>query len=300
MGFIPICPIRSNNLNFIKKHKLSLNQVPICELKNLSSVKKLFQKHSDAFAVISCIASKTGTKKDSWDVDFSLNMHLLNSAISVGINKLIYLSAICVQIPKLNFQHAKLAFEKNLENSKIDYTIIRPTAFFKSLSGQIKRIKQNKKFIVFDNGKKTKSKPISGDDLSKFIISAIDNENMKNKIIPIGGPGPARTFKEFGELIFQISGLSPKYFYFPSFVFKILIYIMKPISLVSVKIDDKIEFLKIAHYYATESMLFWDEKKLEYSDYKTQEFGDQKIERYYESVINGELEFKSDPNQKIF
>ena len=75
---------------------------------------------------------------------------------------------------------------------------------------------------------------------------------------------------------------------------------MKPLSFVSVKIADKIEFLKIAHYYATESMLFWDEKKLEYSDYKTQEFGDQKIERYYESVINGELEFKSDPNQKIF
>ena len=52
-----------------------------------------------------------------------------------------------------------MAFEKNLENSKVDYTVIRPTAFFKSLSGQIKRIKQNKKFIVFDNGKKTKSKP---------------------------------------------------------------------------------------------------------------------------------------------
>ena len=67
-----------------------------------------------------------------------------------------------------------------------------------------------------------------------------------------------------------------------------------------VKIADKIEFLKIAHYYATESMLVWDEKKLEYSDNKTQEFGDQKIESYYESVLNGELEFKRDPNQKLF
>ena len=47
-------------------------------------------------------------------------------------------------------------------------------------------------------------------------------------------------------------------------------------------------------------MLLWDEKKLEYSDNKTQEFGDQKIESYYESVLNGELEFKRDPNQKLF
>ena len=300
LGFFPVCPIRENNQCFAKKHNLSINQVPIWEISNLDSVKKLFKKNHDAHAIISCISSRTGVKKDTWDVDFALNMHLLNGAKFAGIKKFIYLSAICVQVPKLNFQYAKLAFEKNLENSKIDYTIVRPTAFFKSLSGQIKRIKQNKKFIVFDNGKKTKSKPISGEDLSEFIVSAINNKNMKNKIIPIGGPGPARTFKEFGELIFQISGLSPKYFYFPSFVFKILIYIMKPFSLVSVKIADKIEFLKIAHYYATESMLEWDEKKLEYSDNKTQEFGDQKIESYYESVLNGELEFKTDPNQKIF
>ena len=46
--------------------------------------------------------------------------------------------------------------------------------------------------------------------------------------------------------------------------------------------------------------LYGMKKKLEYSDNKTQEFGNQKIESYYESVLNGELEFKTDPNQKIF
>ena len=150
MGFFPVCPIRENNQCFAKKHNLSINQVPLWEINNLDSVKKLFKKNHDAHAIISCISSRTGVKKDTWDVDFALNMHLLNGAKFAGIKKFIYLSAICVQVPKLNFQYAKLAFEKNLENSKVDYTVIRPTAFFKSLSGQIKRIKQNKKFIVFD------------------------------------------------------------------------------------------------------------------------------------------------------
>ena len=78
-------------------------------------------------------------------------MHLLNAAIYSGINKFIYLSAICVQKPKLNFQFAKLAFETNLKKSNINHVIIRPTAFFKSLSGQLNRIKQNKKFIKFQD-----------------------------------------------------------------------------------------------------------------------------------------------------
>ena len=300
MGYTPICPVRSNNQDFAQKHQLSITQVPLWEISSISSVKKLFKKYKDACAVISCLSSRKGTTKDTWEVDFCLNMHLLKAAIYSGINKFIYLSAICVQKPKLNFQFAKLAFETNLKKSNINHIIIRPTAFFKSLSGQLNRIKQNKKFIVFDNGKKTKTKPISSNDLGKFIVLTINNENMKNKIIPIGGPGPARNSKEFGELIFQISGKSPKFFYFPSVIFQILIYLLKPFSFGSRKIADKIEFLKIAHYYATESMLYWDEKSKMYLDHKTKEFGDEKIDSHYELILSGKLKLNSDYNQKLF
>jgi divinyl chlorophyllide a 8-vinyl-reductase len=52
----------------------------------------------------------------------------------------VLLSAICVQKPELAFQHAKLAFERALIDSGLAYTIVRPTAFFKSLSGQVDRV----------------------------------------------------------------------------------------------------------------------------------------------------------------
>ena len=152
----------------------------------------------------------------------------------------------------------------------------------------------------FKKKKLSSSGPISSNDLCKFIVLTIDNENMKNKIIPIGGPGPARNSKEFGELIFQISGRSPKFFYFPSIIFKILIYMLKPFSFGSRKIADKIEFLKIAHYYATESMLYWDEKSKMYLDHKTKEFGDEKIDSHYELILSGRLKLSSDYNQKLF
>ena len=63
--------------------------------------------------------------------------------------QMVLLSAICVQKPLLAFQHAKLAFEKHLIKSGLTYSIVRPTAFFKSLSGQVERVRRGKPFLIF-------------------------------------------------------------------------------------------------------------------------------------------------------
>ena len=88
-------------------------------------------------------------------------MNLLAIGKKLKAKQFILLSAICVQKPKLIFQKYKLKFEEQLKNSAINYTIIRPTAFFKSLSGQIQRVKEDKSFIIFDQGKNNRFKPIS-------------------------------------------------------------------------------------------------------------------------------------------
>jgi divinyl chlorophyllide a 8-vinyl-reductase len=49
----------------------------------------------------------------------------------------------------LAFQHAKLAFEAALIDSGLTYSIVRPTAFLKSLSGQVERVKRGRPFLVF-------------------------------------------------------------------------------------------------------------------------------------------------------
>ncbi len=95
-----------------------------------------FMVGARAEVVISCIASRSGAPKDAEAVDYRANLALLNAAQAAGARQFILLSAICVQKPLLAFQHAKLKFEAALTQSGIGYTIVRPTAFFKSLSGQ--------------------------------------------------------------------------------------------------------------------------------------------------------------------
>ena len=86
----------------------------------------------DVDVFISCIASRSGTAKDAHYVDFKLNKLLLEKAKDIKCSQFILLSAICVQKPKLAFQFEKLAFEKELQNSGLNFSIIRPTAYFKS------------------------------------------------------------------------------------------------------------------------------------------------------------------------
>ena len=299
-GYKPVCPLRSMNPKFAKQMKLSSEQTPIWDLKNKSSVNNIFAKYPDLCAVISCVASRTGGIRDSWLVDFELNMNILAAAKSFNIDNFVLLSAICVQKPMLNFQWAKLAFEKELRSSSLDYTIVRPTAFFKSLAGQIKRVQNGKKFILFDDGKRTSTKPISERDLAFFLVQCINNKNRKNKILSIGGPGPVRTQKELGDIIFKLLNKSPKYFHMPSNVFKILATLISPLGLISTKMQDKAEFLRIAHYYATESMLFWDQKTNQYSDKKTMEVGKETIDDFYKSIIDDEKILFKDKEQKLF
>ena len=62
---------------------------------------------------------------------------MLDAAQQNGSKHFVLLSAICVQKPLLEFQHAKLKLEAELQTSNLTYSIVRPTAFFKSLAGQV-------------------------------------------------------------------------------------------------------------------------------------------------------------------
>ncbi len=235
--------------------------------------------------VISCIASRSGSPKDAQAVDYGANVALLEAAKAAGIGHFILLSAICVQKPLLAFQHAKLKFEAVLAASGVGYTIVRPTAFFKSLSGQVKRVAAGKPFLIFGDGELTRCKPISDDDLARFIAGCIDNPEMLGKTLPIGGPGPAISLKEQGELLFRVAGKPPA---FKSISPKIFTYAERVLSLgagVSGWFAEKAEYARIARYYATESMLVLDPATGEYSADLTPEFGSETLKDHYRRLL---------------
>lgn len=94
-------------------------------------------------------------QKDSWDIDYQSTLNVLEAARANGASHFVLLSAICVQKPLLEFQHAKLKLEAALQAAgDITYSIVRPTAFFKSLAGQVGAlyIPQEKHFVCIKEG----------------------------------------------------------------------------------------------------------------------------------------------------
>ena len=240
---------------------------------------------AQAEVVISCIASRSGAPRDAEAVDYKANSRLLTAARAAGAGQFILLSAICVQKPLLAFQHAKLTFEAELAASGIAFTIIRPTAFFKSLSGQIGRVKAGKSFLIFGDGNLTRCKPISDGDLARFIASAIDNSEMAGKILPIGGPGPAISLRDAGELLFAAAGKPAR---FKSVSPKLFTYAGSALGLgagLSGWFAEKAEYARIAHYYATESMLVLDPDTGAYSADLTPEFGTETLAAHYRALL---------------
>ncbi|MEO0871503.1 MAG: NAD(P)H-binding protein [Pseudomonadota bacterium] len=239
--------------------------------------------------VISCLASRSGAPKDAKAVDYDANMHLLIASESQAVAHFVLLSAICVQRPHLAFQKAKLEFEAALTASAISHTIVRPTAFFKSLSGQVKRVMAGKPFFLFGDGELTRCKPISDADLARFIVDAMTHPEAINRVLPIGGPGPAITLKQQGELLFEVAGKEPKFTSVPVWMFDVAASVLGLGSRLSNWCAEKAEYARIAKYYATESMLLLDERTGEYDAHATPEFGTETLRAHYAQFVAEEL-----------
>jgi len=239
-------------------------------------------------AVISCLASRTGAPRDAWAVDFRLNAEILQRAKSADVRHFVLLSAICVQKPLLGFQHAKLAFESALVKSGMRYSIVRPTAFFKSLSGQIRRLQQGKPYLLFGDGRLTACKPISDQDLAQYLALCLVDMDKHNRILPVGGPGAALTPIEQGEYLFERLARKPRYQRLPVAMMDVIIQTLKFGGYLLPSLADKAELARIGRYYATESMLVWDPDARRYDADATPTFGTQTLFDYYDQLISGE------------
>ena len=238
--------------------------------------------------LLSCMASRTGAPKDAWAIDHQAHVNALVAARQAGATHMVLLSAICVQKPLLAFQKAKLAFEQTLIESGLTYSIVRPTAFFKSLSGQIERVKAGKPFLVFGDGRLTACKPISDDDLGAFLASCIEDEALKNRILPIGGPGPAITPMDQAAMLFDLLGREPRVKRVPVGFLDGIIRVLSAVGTLSPQAKEKAELARIGRYYATESMLVLDPATGRYDADATPSTGHDTLRDFYAAVLRGE------------
>ena len=239
-------------------------------------------------ALVSCLASRTGAPADAWAVDHRAHVDALAAARDAGVSHVVLLSAICVQKPLLAFQHAKLAFEQALIVSGLNYSIVRPTAFFKSLSGQIDRVMRGKPFLVFGDGTLTACKPIADEDLADYLAGCLDDESRWRRVLPIGGPGDAITPRQQGERLFALTGRTPRFKQIPVALLDTVVGVLGAAGHLLPSLAAKAELARIGRYYATESMLVLDRETGRYDAAATPSTGTRTLFDFYADVVRGE------------
>ena len=272
-----------------------------CDVTDPSSLSRsLGDVKPDVF--VCCLASRTGGKKDSWLIDYEASKNCLEAAKASGASHFVLLSAICVQKPLLEFQHAKLKFERELmAQTDVSYSIVRPTAFFKSLAGQIESVKKGGPYVYFGDGDLCACKPISERDLASFIADCITEESMANAVLPIGGPGKAYTPKEQAALLGELLGEAPKEFPVPVALMDGIIGILDFFAqFFPGTFEDAAEFGRIGKYYATESMLVYDAATGVYDAEATPSYGNDTLEAFFKNALEEGLEGQELGDQAVF
>jgi hypothetical protein len=203
--------------------------------------------------------------------------------------------------PKLQFQFAKLKLEAELisfvgsatkvtnitaeGNHILDsdspnglplvtHSIVRPTAYFKSLDGQIEAARNGGPIVYFGDGN-TAANAISEKDLAFFLSDCAlkpKEMDMLNSIRDVGGPDvPAVTKRQQGELIYDALGVPPggrKFVELPLGIFTLLLLIINAAKQSAKlfrmhtffdKCEDAAEIVRIVKYYAEEPMVATNE-----------------------------------------
>jgi len=230
-------------------------EVVMADVTDPASLPVIFDRDIDI--VISCLACHSGLAKDFDDIDYKATLRILKAAIENGAKQFILLSAICVRKPDLPLQLAKLKMEDALIRSGIDYTIVRPTAYFWVFEAQTKNIEAGRPGFLIGSGDQASHNPIAKEDLAEFMVGCIGNVDRMNRIHIIGGPEVPEniiTYKDSLLMVFESLGKEPKLLSIPGWLYMALIRATRFIGLFSRKIGVFSEFLHITYYYLHDDM----------------------------------------------
>jgi divinyl chlorophyllide a 8-vinyl-reductase len=176
-----------------------------------------------------------------------------------------------------------------LVQSGLTYSIVRPTAFFKSLSGQVERVKRGKPYLIFGDGMLTACKPISDGDLAAYLADCLEDERRHHRVLPIGGPGEAITPRDQGEALFAMLGRKPRFRAVPLALLDGIIAAMGAAARLKPSLAAKAELARIGRYYATESMLLLDPATGRYDAAATPATGSETLFDFYRALVAGDV-----------
>ena len=156
------------------------------------------------------------------EVDLDGNTHILHFAKERGVKKFVYVSAFHAERHQhLEYFKVHHQFSQRLQDSGMDYSIIKPPAIFSAFLDIIEMAKKGRLVNIGKGDKKTN--PIYEGDLAKVVVDAI---HQTNATIEAGGKN-VYTRKQLNEIINREVNKHKKLRTVPIFLFKTFLPIIR-------------------------------------------------------------------------
>jgi len=195
----------------LQQNGIKANEVLQAELTDRDSLRECCKGIDVVISTVGITRQKDGLTYI--EVDYQANMNLLKEAIKSGVKKFIYVSALNAdKLRDLKICDAKEMFVEKLQNSGIEYCIVRPNGFFSDMSEFLTMAKRGRIYL-FGKGE-LRVNPIHGEDLAWVCLDAIESSD---KEIEIGGP-ETLTHNEIASIAFDVVGNEPKISHIPEWV----------------------------------------------------------------------------------
>jgi len=195
----------------LKQLGLSPSQIIKAQVTDKTSIKGCCENIDTVISTIGITRQKDGLTY--MDVDYQANKNLLDEAIKSRVKKFIYVSVLHGEnLTHLKICEAKERFVKALQNSGLEYCIIRPSGFFSDISVFYEMAKKGRIYLFGDGT--TKANPIHGADLAKICVNAISHYEQE---INVGGR-EILSHNDIAKTAFKVLNKKIKITYIPDWI----------------------------------------------------------------------------------
>lgn len=223
----------ARNVSKLKAMGLAEVQIAEVQVTDPATLAGVFDGVDTVISTVGITRQKDGLTY--MDVDYQANMNLLSEALSAGVRKFIYVSAVNgQQFRHLKIMEAKEKFVDALQASGLEYTVLRPNGFFSDMQDFLDMAKGGRVYLFGDG--EYKLNPIHGEDLAEVCLQSIESNQTE---ISVGGPD-ILTQNEIGELALKAQYKQVKITQIPDWVRKVAITLVRTFT--SSKTYGPIEF----------------------------------------------------------
>ena len=201
----------ARNTAQLKGKKILFSEIIEAELTRPDTIKDCCNQIDVMVSTVGITRQKDGLTY--MDVDYQANLNLLREAQKSSVRKFIYVSVLNGEnLRHLKICDAKERFVEQLEQSGLDYCVIRPNGFFSDMTEFYNMVKKGRVYL-FGKGD-FKTNPIHGEDLAAACVDAIEKQD---KEILVGGP-EILTHNEMAKTAITVLGKKPKITYIPDWI----------------------------------------------------------------------------------